>query len=166
MGPFLDRALKMSPVFRQALCDIIIFLMNRKSRNDDYSVFHVYDSSEFPQNSLIHSWLWKSSQLAPCAFKDWQYRVLSWVLGSTHASVGGLLMVSGGLALIKGNFWCQFEISAVWTYSQGQRVSLLHYYDWNTRWFLNSIPRILNWMFKDLINQKDCTFSTCEFCCI
>lgn len=55
MGPFLDRALKMSPVFRQALCDIIIFLMNRKSRNDDYSVFHVYDSSEFPQNSLIHS---------------------------------------------------------------------------------------------------------------
>lgn len=45
----------MSPVFRQALCDIIIFLMNRKSRNDDYSVFHVYDSSEFPQNSLIHS---------------------------------------------------------------------------------------------------------------
>lgn len=36
-GSFLDRALKMSPVFRQTLCDIIIFLMNRKSRNDDYS---------------------------------------------------------------------------------------------------------------------------------
>lgn len=31
----------MSSVFRQTLCDIIIFLMNRKSRNDDYSVFHV-----------------------------------------------------------------------------------------------------------------------------
>lgn len=42
MGSFLDRALKMSPIFRQTLCDIIIFLMNRKSRNDGYSVFHVY----------------------------------------------------------------------------------------------------------------------------
>lgn len=65
MGPFLGRALKMSPVFRQALCDIIIFLMNRKSRNDDYSVFHVYDSSGFQKTSFIHSLLWKSSQLAP-----------------------------------------------------------------------------------------------------
>lgn len=41
MGSFLDRALKMSPIFRQTLCYIIIFLMNIKSRNDDYSVFHV-----------------------------------------------------------------------------------------------------------------------------
>lgn len=43
---------KTSPVFRQALYDIF-GLNEQETRNDNYSVFHVYDFSEFPYAFLL-----------------------------------------------------------------------------------------------------------------
>lgn len=114
-------------------------------------------------HSFLHSSLWKSSQLAPLCVQGSAEPRCVVCSGLYSCKCGWLLMVSVGLALVKRNFWCQFEISAFWR-PEGLSPPLTITKILGD--FLNSISEILNWLFRDLVNRNDCPFSTCEFRCI
>ena len=80
----------MSPIFRQTLRDIIIFLMNRKSRIDDHSHVCIGLLGPHRTDSLV---IMDTQPADPSAVRTGSAAFCG-ALSSSRARLGGLLMLS------------------------------------------------------------------------